>query len=343
MSEDVSEEKQSPPEEKDSPSLLVSSLPENASHEEEPFPSTSPSQELSPEAEARLRRREKIQRLWQARLMEVARFVVFVGLFYGIYLWLIQPYWTLTPQRVQVEGNRMMQTSRLKQGLKKEFGTHVLTLNPAKLGKDLKGSDPLIARVQVRRVLLPKPHLLLRVSEHRPWGLVYSPWEKASVLAWHHQSNSNAKVPSPFAFVLDSYKSLHFTKTQYQLPKEALADRFTFMFMDTDDYRRLSPNARQQRLEQLDRIIEGVRQIKSVDVESVTLSKRQHLQLDVTLDAHPVVVVAGELDAGIFKRLARLKPALKKIHELNEASPKNLIDRVDVSWNENLYLRRQQI
>jgi hypothetical protein len=343
MSEDAPEENQSPPEEKDSPSLLVSSLPENASHGDEPFPSTSPSQELSPEAEARLRRREKIQRLWQARFMEVARFVVFVGLFYGIYLWLTQPYWTLTPKRVQVEGNRMMQASRLKQGMKEVLGTHLLTMNPAKMAKVLEASDPLIARVQVRRVLLPKPHVLLRVSEHRPWGLVYNPWEKASVLAWHHQSSASQKVPPPYAFVLDSYKSLHFTKNQYQLPKEALADRFTFMFMDTDDYRRLNPNARQQRLEQLDRIIEGVRQIKGVDVESVTLSKRQHLQLDVTLDAHPVVVVAGELDVGIFKRLARLKPALKKIHELNEASPKNLIDRVDVSWNENLYLRRQQL
>ncbi|MCE2930905.1 MAG: FtsQ-type POTRA domain-containing protein [Vampirovibrionales bacterium] len=343
MSEDAPEENQSPPEEKDSPSLLVSSLPENASHGDEPFPSTSPSQELSPEAEALLRRREKIQRLWQARFMEVARFVVFVGLFYGIYLWLTQPYWTLTPKRVQVEGNRMMQASRLKQGMKEVLGTHLLTMNPAKMAKVLEASDPLIARVQVRRVLLPKPHVLLRVSEHRPWGLVYNPWEKASVLAWHHQSSASQKVPPPYAFVLDSYKSLHFTKNQYQLPKEALADRFTFMFMDTDDYRRLNPNARQQRLEQLDRIIEGVRQIKGVDVESVTLSKRQHLQLDVTLDAHPVVVVAGELDVGIFKRLARLKPALKKIHELNEASPKNLIDRVDVSWNENLYLRRQQL
>jgi hypothetical protein len=90
----------------------------------------------------------------------------------------------------------------------------------------------------------------------------------------------------------------------------------------------------------LDRIIEGVRQIKGVDVESLTLSNRQHLQLDVTLEGHSVVVVAGLLDAGIFKRLARLKPALKKIHDLNEASPHQMIDRVDVSWNENLYLRR---
>ncbi len=337
MSEDVSEEKQSPVEEKDSPSLLVSSLPDVSSTE------PPPSLELSPEADARLRRREKIQRLWQARLIEVARFVVFVGLFYGIYLWLIQPYWTLTPQRVQVEGNRMMQASRLKQGMKQVLGTHLLTVNPAQVAKVLEASDPLIDRVQVRRVLLPKPHVLLRVSEHRPWGLVYNPWEKASVLAWHHHNKTSQKVPPPYAFVLDSYKSLHFTKNQYQLPKEALADRFTFMFMDTDDYRRLSPQARQQRLEHLDRIIEGIRQIKGVDVESVTLSKRQHLQLDVTLEGHPVVVVAGLLDVGIFKRLARLKPALKKIHELNEASPKNLIDRVDVSWNENLYLRRQQI
>jgi hypothetical protein len=340
MLEDTQENKDALPKgtptDAEDPSLLVSSLPAASS-------SLEPLLELSPEAEARLRRREKIQRLWQARLMEVARFVVFVGLFYGIFLWLSQPYWTLTPQRVQVEGNRMMQASRLKQGMKDVLGNHLLTVNPVKVAKALESSDPLIARVQVRRVLLPQPHVVLRVSEHRPWGLVYNPWEKANVLAWHHQSSVSQKVPPPYAFVLDSYKSLHFTKTQYQLPKEALADRFTFMFMDTDDYRRLSPNARQQRLEHLDRIIEGVREIKDVDVESVTLSKRQHLQLDVTLEGHPVVVVAGELDAGIFKRLARLKPALKKIHELNEASPSNVIDRVDVSWNENLYLRRQQI
>ena len=307
-----------------------------------------PVKALSPQALARLRRREKIKRLWQARLQEVLRFLVFIGLFYGVFVWLNQPYWRLSPQQVDVEGHRMMQASRLKQALKNEWGTHILALNPAQVSKTLASSDPLVARIQVRRLLWPRPHVVIRVSEHRPWGLVYNPWEKASVLAWHRQANEQTKghtngqgmVPAPYAFVLDSYKSLHFTQAHYQLPKQALAQRYTFMFMDTQAYRRLSPQERQQRLEHLDRIIEGVRQIKGVDVESLTLSNRQHLQLDVTLEGHSVVVVAGLLDAGIFKRLARLKPALKKIHDLNEASPHQVIDRVDVSWNENLYLRR---
>ena len=337
MLEDAPEDKPIPLEDQTETSLEMPSSPDPSSVE------SPPTVELSPEAEARLRRREKMQRLWQERFTEIARFMVFVGLFYGIYLWMSQPYWTLSPARIQVEGNRMIEASRLKTGMKEALGKHLLGLNPAKVARHLETTDPLIARVQVRRRLVPMPHVSLRISEHRPWGLIYNPWEKAKVLAWHHQHKNTTLIPPPFAFVLDSYKSLHFTSSQYQLPKEALADRFTFIFMDTNTYRRLSPNTRQQLLQNLDRIIEGLRQSKGVEVESLTLSKRQHLQLDLHLDGHPVLVVAGELDAGIFKRLARLKPALTKIHELNQASPKNVIDRVDLSWNENLYLRRQHI
>ncbi|XVJ51070.1 MAG: FtsQ-type POTRA domain-containing protein [Vampirovibrio sp.] len=308
-----------------------------------PESDASPPSTQTPRQDAQARRRQKIRHLWQSRVLELGRLVAFALLFYGLFIGFTLPQWTLTPSQIHVSGQRMMHAKRIQDALKSELGKHLLFINPIEIAQHVEAQDPLLASVQIRRQLLPTPYLEVQISEHRPWGLLYNPWEKATVLAWQQnmKDHPNAFIPPPFAFILDTYKSLHFTSQHYQLPPQSLANHYTLMFMDTLWYRQIPPSKRQALLQDLDRIIEGLRQIKGIDVQSIGLSKRQQVTLDVTFKGQSLQVVAGPLDAPIFKRVARLKATLPTIEKLNTQNPKNPIDRIDLRWNENVYLHRQ--
>jgi cell division septal protein FtsQ len=350
------QELSSPPTDTDTPSqtpadvalpALPSSLESIASPSEVPPSSESIQAEekssLAPAEEARLRRKAKIQQLWWNRLKEVARFVLFIGVAWGIYVGLRLPMWFITPSQMTVQGHHMIQPDRVRHLLKQEQGKHLLLMNPSHIAQHLQKQDPLIARVQVRRLLLPKPHLLLAISEYRPWGLVYNTWEKPRVMAWHRQAKHKPEtlIPPPFAFVLDSYKSLHFKTNQYQIPQKALTTYYTPLFMDTQWYRSLAPDARQRLLENLDRLIEGLRQLPHVKVDGLSLSGRQFIAIDTTIQGNTVLVLVGSLDDEMFNRLGRLKAILPTLAKLNKEAPKNKVDRIDLRWSENVYLHRQ--
>ena len=326
---------------------LSSSLESVASPSEESLSSESIQAEekssLDPTQEARLRRKAKLKQLWWNRFKEVARFALFIGLTWGIYSGLRLPIWFLTPSQITVQGYHMLQPERVKALLKSEQGKHLLLINPSQVAQNLQKQDPLIARVQVRRLLLPKPHLLLAISEYRPWGLVYNTWEKPRVMAWHRQAEHapDALIPPPFAFVLDSYKSLHFKSNQYQIPQKALATYYTPLFMETQWYRSLPPEARQGLLKNLDRLIEGLRQLPQVKVNALSLSGRQYVSMDTTIQGNAVQVLVGALNEEAFTRTGRLKAILPTLAKLNHDTPKNKVDRIDVRWSENVYLHRQ--
>jgi|GEM_PF-5671095 len=298
---------------------------------------------LTPAQEAKQRRQKIMAEAWKKRTGELGRLILFAAIFYGVYLGFTHPVWIIQPDDIVITGNHMIRSERIMKELAPEIGKHLLLINPATVAERFQKDDPLIARLQVRRQIWPRFRLNVALSEHRPWGLVHNPWEKATVLAWHRKPDHDpeALIPPPYAFVLDSYKNLRFVGQKYRLPLRSLSQPSVLMFMDTQWYRTLPAEKRDNVLKDLDRAIEGLRQVEDINVESVSISRNLHLKMDATLYNTPVEVLAGPIGPRVFDRLARIKPTLVAIKDINDADKDAPIDRIDVRWNENVYLRRQ--
>jgi hypothetical protein len=297
----------------------------------------------TPAQYAKTRRRLRQFAVWKVRWVEVARLALLLGLFYGIYTWVAQPVWYLKSNQLQFENNRMVQTTQLQSRMTPYMGKHLLLLNPAEISQHLRADNQLLANVQVKRQLWPEAKLIIRLSEHRLWGLVHDPWEKPRILAWHKSTKHTPEslIPPPYAFVVGNYENRRFASSGYRLPKQALSTPYTLMFVDTKWYRAMKQESRKQLLGDVDRIVHGLIAMPDIKVSSVSIDKARNLDVDITYHNHPLLVKAGVMDPTIFKRLARIKPTLHVVDKLNTAVPDSFIDRIDARWSENVYLHRK--
>jgi hypothetical protein len=309
------------------------------------FPHSPPPKPLSPAQLARKRRQQRRLSVWKARGIECLRLGLFAGLFYGMWLWASLPQWHLTPQHVRLENNHMIQDARLLQRLSPYMGQHLFWMNPAEIRHALLEKDSLLANVQVKRILWPTPQLLLRVSEHRLWGLVHDPWEKPKVLAWYANPAHKPTdlIPAPYAFVVGNYQNRRFASGTYRLPRHALTEPYTLMFLDTKWYRAMPEAVRKELLMSVDRAVQGLEQMPDMKVSNITITRGRDMTMDVRYKNSPLLIRAGLLDLTLFKRLARIKPTLHVLDKLNTPgkAQTSRIDRLDARWNENIYLHRQ--
>ncbi|MCS6267643.1 MAG: FtsQ-type POTRA domain-containing protein [Vampirovibrio sp.] len=319
-----------------------------------------PPKPLTAEEEVTLRRKQKLQSLWWNRLLGVVRWLVLGAIGYGIYYLAQQPFWMITPQQVHFTGTNILSDATLLPPIQKELNRPLYALQPQAIESELKKRFPLISAVQIRRRLFPIG-LDVQVNEHEPWALIYDPWEKDAVLSYYRQVFLPLHFPKqphpwgvvpvakkpmlkPYAFVLETYQSMRFNGQQFTLSPTVLSPDSLMIFTSTQWFRNMPHHKRLKFLKDMDRLLNGVRAVASVQVDALAYNQQQDaLTLDLRLEnqpKQPVTALLGGWDAGLFDRALRLKPLIAGLSFVKEAvgneKAGSCYKQFDFRWGQNV-------
>jgi hypothetical protein len=324
---------------------------------------TSPKSLTAEEAVA-LRRRQKLQSLWGNRLLEVFRWLLLGAMGYGIYALAQQPLWMITPQQVHFRGTTILSDTALLPPIQKELNRPLYALQPQAIENELKQRFPLIAAVQIRRRLFPMG-LDVQVNEHQPWALIYEPWETQAVLSYYHHvflplhfpqrfpkqpqalgggAMDKKPMPKPYAFVLETYQSMRFNGEYFTLSPKVLAPNSLMIFTSTQWFRTMPQSKRLKFLKDMDRLLNGVRAVASVQVDALSYNpQKDALTLELRLENQPkqsVTALLGRWDTGLFDRALRLKPLIGGLPFVKEAVGNEktgvCYKQFDFRWGQNV-------
>lgn len=319
-----------------------------------------PPKPLTPEEEVALRRKQKLQSLWWNRVLSVVRWSVLGALGYGIYWLAQQPFWMITPQQVQFKGADILSATALLPPIQKELNRPLYALQPQAIETALKKEFPLISAVQIRRRLFPVG-LDVQVNEHQPWALIYDPWEKEAVLSYYRQvflplhfpkqphpwgirPIDKAIMPKPYAFVLETYQSMRFNGQQFTLSPKVLSADSLMLFTSTQWFRTMPQPKRLKFLKDMDRLLNGVRAVSSVQVDALIYNQpNDAISLELRLEnqpKQPVTALLGRWDEGLFDRALRLKPLIGGLPFVKEAVGNEkagaCYKQLDFRWGQNV-------
>lgn len=261
-------------------------------------------------------KKQKRQRHFKGvlRLLLVTATLLTVLLFFQAPLW----QWHATDSTIALDG--YLKTEAVREQLRQYEGQSLLQVNPEQVKRQLLGTFPLLANVLVRRQLVPA-RLDVVAVEHVPWAAVFP------------KTGEGTTAAQPVAFAVENHTLVSVPIGYYDWQALQKANPLLPILADADQLARIL-NKNPAFLQRLDTIVQHYQGLKELQLVSVSLNKDDEL----TVHFDGVDVLLGYMDEASLDRAARLAPVIPTIKALWPQ-----VERVDLRWRRNVFLRKRPI